>query len=406
MRRRIHLGATTWALAALLLTSGACSSDDDGGAAPVQDAGADGSGDEPTGPTDAAEQVVVEVPAAPRAFAMGAGVPADGLGTDVVDSAWNRVDGRADAIAIWLDQGLPWTEIIAGDPLPAEYDAWLADVATRANGLGVDAIVVIDWLNPQRNGLARDALGRDVPGVALTDPALQAGLAAFAGDLAGRFNRLEFLIAVVEPNLIPTGDSAMFDAVLQTYREMRNAAQDAGANNVFPLWDFDTLRDTYDNDDVDGLSRITRFDERLDRFAVSLVPSRTFTGVSTLADDELAFLSELTTRPLAVVGASYPAEGFVTGGEAFASSENSQYNFLAWLAASGDRYQLDLVVWRLLMDPNDLLRDPCAGNLPGCDVDDVTRRYAPYASSGLIDDDGGTRPAAELWRNYLARPHN
>lgn len=384
----------------------ACSSDDGGNDAADADAGGEGSGDETTGPTDDAEQVVVDVPPTPRAFAMGVGVPADGFGTDAVDAMWNGVDGRSDAIAIWLDQGLPWTELIAGDPLPAEYDAWLADVATRANGLGVDAVVVIDWLNEDRDGLVRDALGRDLPSVTWTDPAVQAGLADFAADVAGRFSRLEYMVAVVEPNLLPAGNAQAFDALLQTYREMRNAAQDAGANHVFPLWDLDALRTAYDTGDTDALGRVTRFDERLDRFAVSVVPSRTFTGVTSLSDDDLAFLADLTTRPLAVVGASYPAEGFVSGGEAFASSENSQHNFFAWLAASADRYSMDLVVWRLIADPNDLLRDPCAGGLPGCDVDDVTRRYAPYASSGLLDDDLQARPSMALWRNYLARPHN
>lgn len=380
---------------------GACSSDDGGGSAAGGDAG-DAGVVQDAGPTDDAAAVPVEVPSAPRAFTMALGAPTIGP-DDLLDRAWGLAADDADVALVWLDGGLPWPEILAGDPLPADYEAHLDALVGRATSGSATVMVVVDVLAADRGGLVGDYAGREVAVPTLADPALNAAYAAFCADLAERFEPTWFVPVVAHDAWIannPGSVETMRAFYSQARREVQSVASRA---RVFPIWDYQTLLDVTDAQDPEGLGVISRFDELLDLFAVAFEPATQLRGVSQLPDEEFGFLDGLSTRPLAVV-ASYPANGFVRDGDVFASSENSQFNFLAWLFDRGDGLSMDLIAWRMALDPDPIVASPCEGVSGPCDPDDVAARYEPLRSTGLGTPDGTPRRAWDLWLDFLERP--
>lgn len=388
-----------WIALALAGALAACSSDDGGGGGDA-DAGDTGFTAD-AGPTDDAAAVPVEVPSAPRAFTMALGAPTTGP-SDVLDAAWDRATANADVALVWIDGGLPWPEILAGDPLPPDFTAHLDALEARATGGDATVMVVVDVLAPDRGGLVADYDGRGtVP--SLTDPEVVDAYAAFCGALAERFDPTWF-VPVVDLNVWTANRPESVEAMRQFYIEARREVQTvAGRARVFPLWDYQVLLDVTDAQDPEGLGVLSRFDELLDLFAIDFAPAEQLRGVGQLPDAEFDFLEGLSTRPLAVV-ASYPANGFVRDGDVFASSENSQFNFLAWLFDRGDGMSMDLVAWRMSVDPDPILAAPCEGVDPPCDPDRLTDRYETLRSTGLVTPDGDTRRSWDLWLDFLDRP--
>jgi len=358
-----------------------------------------------SGPDDEAEAVEVEVPVAPRAFRMATGVPIGVRASDALDAAWSAASEDSDGVLIWLDNGLPWAELLAGERFPDAYDAFLDDLEQRILATGGDTVVVIDLFNPSRDGFVRDVLGRPTDDLAIGfDQAnFAARYADFCATLASRL-RPRAVAPMVDVNLYAAATPEQQAAMIQAYVAARIAVQDVDPQiRVFPLWDIDMLRETAASNDAEGRPLIRQLDERLDVFAFQLRPADSLTPASELSPGDLDFARSLTTRPLGVVGTAYPSTGFVRGADVFASSENSQYNFLAYILAEGERLGLNQVAWRMATDPNTLLQDPC-GDLTVCDEADVTRRYDGLRSTGLRGAAGTSRRALTLWNDYRARP--
>ncbi|MFT6629456.1 MAG: hypothetical protein ACJA1R_002733, partial [Flavobacteriales bacterium] len=118
-------------------------------------------------------------------------------------------------------------------------------------------------------------------------------------------------------------------------------------------------------------------------------------------NDRLA--NPVTTRSLALVGTSFPAEGFTVDGNDFASSENSQFNFIALILELADAQRWELVTWRVGIDPDLWLADPCTGAIARCDEEAATARYGALRNNGLLDDQGVARAASTLWQDYFDR---
>jgi hypothetical protein len=396
----LHARAAILALAATLA---ACGSD---GAETDAEVEADtGFREEETGPEDEEDAVEIEIPVEPRRFLLGAGAQVLRLDAGSADLSWSRIGLDADVVAVFLDAGAPWPELVDEAPLPAEVDAWLTALEQRLARTPGRRMVVLDPLDADRLGLVGDLLGRSDAG----PPALatQAARDAWARWTAIVTDRLEpdYVSPIVEPNLAIAGAETLTDPLVELYSAARIAAQDVDETvRVFPIWDVETLEQSWEEQTPAQVALFELLDERQDLFAVNLNPADGLRTASDLAAGELAFLPELSRRPIGLVGVGYPAAGFVRGADVFASSENSQFNFLAWLLTEADALDAELVVWRLYVDPNEVLAAPCATAGEPCDEAAASAALERWRSCGLWSAAGAERRALDLWRQFRARP--
>ncbi len=392
---------------------GACSSDD--GLVHAPDAGPGDVVETPeAGPSDDAARVDVTVnPQAPRAFRLAIGVPSIDLDSAFAAESWEFATANADILAIELAGGLPWPEILAEEALPPEYEAFLADLADRASQSERDVLLIVDPLNSDRNGLVGDVFGRedvDVSTLLFSNAELRRGYAAFCEDLAARFGP-RYFVPVVEINRYGSTRSDDFDSLRSLYVDLREQVKFASANAlVFPTWSYAQLVMTHTTQNSVQLAWFDRMDESLDLFAIDYRPSIDGRTASDLVPADLDIIDRhrdetaggsYTTRPVAVVFGGYPGEGVVQGGEVFASSENSQFNYLAFLLGEGDRIDMELVTWTVPVDPDEWLAESCAGDA-GCNGAVREARYGGFRRHGLVGP-SGDRAARRLWSQYFER---
>lgn len=389
----------------------ACGSDDDPAPADTGDVGSSDAIE--TGPSDDAGRVDVEVPAptAPRAFRLGLGVPTDSLDEEFGQRSWDYATDNSDVLAIRLNNGLPWAEILAdGAALPAEYEAFLADLADRLSRTERDLLLIVDPFNADRTGLAPDVLGRSPvsAGLSFGDNTLRDGYEAFCEALAQRFQP-KYFVPFPDINVYGANNAEEFDALRIHYEELRQTVKFAsGQTLVFATWNFTQLRQAIRSGNETQLAWIAELDEALDFFAVDYRPALSGTTAAELSgapfvDVDRREIDSVTTRKLIVVDAGYPAAGVNQAGEVFASSENSQFNYLAFALALGDELDIEMLVWTVAMDPDRWLLDPCGEGAEECDTAAFESRYGDLRQHGILDSDGGIRAATSLWEQYAER---
>lgn len=389
----------------------ACSSDGTSSEPDVADVG---SGDAiETGPSDDAGRVDVEVPAptAPRAFRLSLGVPVDALDEEFGQQSWDYATANSDVLTVRLNNGLPWAEILAdGAALPAEYEAFLADLADRVGRSERDLLLIVDPFDADRVGLAADVLGRPPVsnGLSFADRTLQDGYEAFCEALAQRFQP-KYFVPFPDLNVYGANNAEQFDALRVHYEELRQTVKFAsGQTLVFATWNFNQLRQAIRSGNETQLAWISELDEALDFFAIDYRPSLVGTTAADLSgapfvDVDRRQIDSVTTRRLVIVDAGYPAAGVNQSGEVFPSSENSQFNYLAFALALGDELDIEMLVWTVAVDPDRWLLDLCGEGVEDCDVAPFEERYGELRQHGIVDSDGGFRAATSLWEQYAER---
>lgn len=404
-RHRILAAASL--VAAALLAGCGDSADNDG----TNNDGDAGNPMNPDGPSDDAPAVEVEVPVTPRLFLLGVGLPVDQIDLASSSLAWEQSRVDADVVALFFDGGVPWAEMFAQADLPPQVDAWLSEIEDRLARTPGEVLVVVDALNPNRTELVGDLLGRaDGPTPTLGDAETDAAYARWVSLLAGRLGA-DRVAPLVEPNLLLAGrrdeaeQTATTNGLVSLYTASQRAVQDADpATRVFPIWDAETLALVAAEETPVQRSLLTFLDERQDALAVTFNPADGFRTASDLVAGEFAYLGTLSRRPIAFVGTGYPAVGFTRNDSVFASSENSQFNYLAWLFAEAETLDAELVVWRTYSDPDDILRNACSAGDAGCIGPDVRSRLERWRATGLRSAAGGERRGLSLWRLYRERP--
>ncbi|MFT4704817.1 MAG: hypothetical protein ACI81R_002525 [Bradymonadia bacterium] len=362
------------------------------------------------GPSDDAERTDVEVPTRQRQFRMSISGPVQGLGTPWNTQVWEEVASRSDLVTITLEGGLPWAEILAQEPLPAEYESELALLAERTLATGLSVLLIVDPLNEGRTGFVSDALGREdvMSTIAFDNADFGAGYQRFCEDLITRFTPT-FFVPIVAHNWYGEQSPDAREGVLAWYTTLFSGLTRQPVA-VFPVWDFWTLQATIRNNDTEQLNFITRYDPLQALFGLTLYPALEGIGLDALTAEDFTRLDKndrlanpVTTRSLALVGTSFPAEGFTVDGNDFASSENSQFNFIALILELADAQRWELVTWRVGIDPDLWLADPCTGAIARCDEEAATARYGALRNNGLLDDQGVARAASTLWQDYFDR---
>lgn len=400
---------------ALLVLASLAACGDSSGSSSEGDASSETS--EPTvpieGPEDDAQAVEVEVPQTPRSYQMGIRAFYYDRSIAAQDRTWTFIDDHADAVAIVLDSGIPWQELIDGDDFPAGFESELVEWEERLLGRDLDVYIAVDAFAPDRLGLAPDSEGRQVPqavaGASAGDPTVAQALVAYSERLVQRFEPA-FFSPMIDINVYLLNRPSDYESAVLTYKEAREAAKRVRfETQVFPTWNLELLAGLGPNSEDDQYAQMRMLDANSDRLGLSITPATFLMTPESLADDHIRQVEQWTSREIVIANTGYPSVGFQAGPIILPSSENTQHNFLANVLSVAEDGRYDLVVWSYPYDFPAVLESLCPGRIENsneaCSRSDEFDALRPYVSAGLATAGVAAKKALSLWDDWYARQY-
>jgi hypothetical protein len=327
---------------------------------------------------------------------------------DVDDAALSytaeRLQADGDLIAHHLDEGIPWPEALAGDPLPAPLMAeWEYRRAISAEHQVYLAITPIDisrtWLAPYHGPEGVVPLPAPWDGYTFDHPDVQAAYLNYARR-AIDFFQPDYLAIGIEVNGLLTNTPDAWPAYLALHQHVYTQLKaDYPGLPVMASLVGTALLEGYTEEADHAAQQQARQDilPYTDIFALSLYPYMSVYTTDIIPDDLFARLHELSDKPIAIAETGYPADTFSLtlpdGVFTFASDAQKQADYMRRLLESAQVYEFRFVV-------NFVLRDyDAVWEALGRDETLVIWR-----DTGIYDEDGELRPAGDLWLEWLARP--
>lgn len=348
----------------------------------------------------------------------------------------------ASIISLHIDFfGIPWKELMTGDPLPPAWESAMAEIEALRNDLGLPVVLSLTPLAGTRDRLAPRAFGDGErllfdgtfgsPCQPLSErddaAAVEAAYDAYVDHMVERFDP-SFLAISIEVDLYRrTCPSAWSDLVTMLNRIYENQKNRTPGLPVFHTFLADFLWEAATPDapcvgfDRSCVEENVAAMEALsgDLFALSSYPLGTRIVNGGLPDDFLTVFAELTGKPVAVAETGYQAfslqdldpEGSGECVTALPSSLQDQRWWMEHLLDAAEEVRMPFVIW---WSDHDLMPEhasvPCTCEVEGdpfcealalADPDDA-RLLRSFSTMGVRDYDGDPRPALEPWHRALA----
>ena len=344
-------------------------------------------------------------PETSRSFAMGfTPFPHDGALQGVLD-AFEMIDEEGDLAVYHWDNGVPWNEMLNGQPHP---DLGTLQYLRSLCPAGNEVYLAVTPISITRDGLAPfygdQPLTPPWDGYAFDDPDVVTSFANYCEAMIAIFQP-KWLAFGIEANLLHSFAPAKWNAYVSLATQTSAALR---ANHpslpVFVSLQADDFWDRV-NDPPDPTTGLThrqacaQFVALGDLVGVSCYPVwSTWSGkVWQLPADYLDRIARLDPgKPLAIAETGWPAERL-----------DAPYPITQRIHAQDQRDWVDLMLstlerrnavfvnWYLTWDFDDLWN---SGTLPHT----ALNRY--FRDMGLKDGRGGFRPGLATWREWLARP--
>jgi hypothetical protein len=346
--------------------------------------------------------------APPRSYHLGFTPWPYDLSFEAVDYTYARITTDADLIAHHLDDGVPWSEALAGDPYPSALtDDWQGRVERTPPGHKV--YLAITPLNTERHGMA--GFRGDDANMPLTapwdrydfdHPDVKAAYVNFLVDAVEFFDP-DYLCFGIEVNLLIEANPAKWDALVEllrhTYAEMKARYPD------LPVFVSLTAPDLLEGwTEVDHARQMQAVEDVLpysDYYGLSLYPYMSAYMTTQIPPTMYADLLALSNKPVVIAETGYPAQTFsiMDGTLTFESDADRQHTFITGLLEAADQYEFEFIVWYTIRD-YDQLWEYFNTSMP-----DLSDLAAIWRDTGLYDENGEPRPALGAWLTALARPH-
>jgi hypothetical protein len=340
----------------------------------------------------------------PRTFRMGFTPFPYAISPEAVIWTYDHLAQDADLIVHHFDNGVPWTEALAGD----RYDDNLMDDwrYRRAHVPdGHDLLVTVTPISITRDGLANYRGAQDdMPLPAPFDsyrfdhPDVITAFLRYCESAIDYFDPDYFMMGI-EVNLLAKLRPDLWDSYVtlhrSVYRTLKSAYPDLPVLVSFTGID---LLSGYTDADLTMQQRAwTDMIDYTDIAAFSLYPYMTAYMTDRLPSGMFDDLAALTDKPLAVSETGYPAQSFHVGVGAdlmFNSDATKQADYITLLLESAQAHEFVFVVNFVLRD-YDALWQAIGGQ------EDLT---IVWRDTGLYDESGEPRPALGVWHRWLARP--
>lgn len=328
------------------------------------------------------------------------------ISVEAVRWSYARIAEDADLIVHHFDNGVPWTEALAGTVYHQQIqDDWAWRRANTPEGHAL--LVTVTPINFDRTGLAayrgaEDDMPLPAPfdGYSFDHPDVTAAYLRYCQDIIDYFKPDYFMFGI-EVNLLMKNRPGLWASYLalhqQVYAVLRAFYPD------LPLFvsvtGFDLLEGYTDANHADQVRALTDILPHTDMLGLSLYAYLTAYMTSPLPDDMFDRLAALTDKPIAVTETGYPAQDFAVEIEdgtqiEFVSDADRQAAYITLLLDAAQANEFVFVVNFVVRD-YDTLWEQIGGQ------EDIT---ILWRDTGLYDEAGHPRPALDIWRAALARP--
>ena len=370
--------------------------------------------EEPETPTDDTVPVSIDIPQSPRSYRLGfQSFPYESTLAAEVET-WGYISDHADMVMVTMNDGVPWEEMINGDPLPASISDRLDEIELYLNAFNGKSYLAIDMFSPSRTGLAPDSEGRTVPdvveGASAAEPTVKEAYIRYSELLVERLEPDYFspMVRLDEYFYLRPSD---YEAATETYSDLREEIKDLRVETqVFPTWNLEVLAALTPNSAGVMFNDMRTLDAHSDLVGVVVNPASYLLDAEIMETDVLSQIEEYTVRDVLVI-ASYPSAGYEAPPIIFPSSEASQYNFLASLLTTAENGNYMGIIWQFPYDIDLYLEALCPGRLldprtPCFDNEAEFDLLRPNGSAGLLSPDGNRKTVSDLWNEFYARSYS
>ena len=339
-----------------------------------------------------------------RAFYMGFTPFPHAIGQEAVDFAYERIAQDADLIVHHFDNGVPWTEALAGEPYhPNMMNDWRFRRSQIPDGhrllVTMTPIHLMrDQLAPYRGEAEDMPLPVPFDSYAFDHPdVIQAFIAHCQTTID--FFQPDYFIFGIEVNLVMKLSPDLWDAYMVLHREVYNTLKAIypDLSVMVSLTGHDLLPGYTDADHEDQMRALADVLDYTDVVAWSLYPYMTAYMTNQIPQDMFDDLAALADKPMAVAETGYPAQSFTVSEGVyieFDSDETKQAEYITLLLEKAQVHEFLFVVNFVLRDYDDLW-------LAIGGREDLT---IVWRDTGLYSETGDVRPALDIWREWLARP--
>jgi hypothetical protein len=345
-------------------------------------------------------------PAESRPFLLGFTPFPYEVSNEAVAYTYERISQDADLIVHHFDSGVPWTEALAGE----RYNINIINDWTFRRRSVPEAHQLMVTVTPIR--LLRDGLAlyrgeaEDLPIPAPFDsyhfdhPDVIAAFIHYCDSIITFFQPDYFLFGI-EVNLLMKNAPDQWDSYMVLHREVY-----AHLKATYPdlpafvsLTGIDLIDGYTDANHADQARALADVLPHTDIVGLSIYPYMTGYLTNAIPTDLIDQLAALTEQPIAITETGYPAQDFaIVNGLLriqFDSDEDKQAAWVRHVLDKAAEYEFEMVVNFVLRDYDALWRYIGAR-------EDLT---IAWRDTGLYSEDGSTRPALDIWREWLALPY-
>lgn len=333
---------------------------------------------------------------ASRSFLMGFSTWTYGPENADIIATYDFVLNNGDIYSEQVDGKIPWDAWINGSDLP---DDFVSGVTARAEQkpAAMNSMLSVSLLNTDRTALVEDWVSGQAPSFTHWDDQ----------DLEDAyFKHVDYLIGLFDPDYVvlamETNEVLMHSPDhWQEYKSLMGQIR-TRVRSKYPdikLSESMTLHNWYlaeVDDPVAYSAEIASYLNQMDFAAISFYPF--FKGLNTQAGYQSAFdfLHDLVTIPIAFVETNHIAEDLdIPGYNLFiASDECQQQDYLHTLFLNADAQDYEIIIWWAHRDYDALWE-----SFP----DEVKDVGQIWRDTGLLDQEGGERPAFNSWQTVLSK---
>ena len=336
-----------------------------------------------------------------RAFWMGFTPFPHDTTQDALD--YNRVRLRQDGdlIAHHLDEGVPWVEALAGQPISGELaDEWAYRKAVAEDRTTLLSITPIDIsrseMAPYFSPDGVLPLPEPWSTYAFDHPDVKTAYLNYARSAIDFFEP-DYLVLGIEVNGLLKSSPEKWSSYLVLHQYVYRAlkAEHPRLPMMVSLIGIDLLEDASAVDPVTQRQALDAILPYSDYFALAMYPYMSSFSTDVIPEDLFTRLRAMSDKPMAITETGYPAEPFTItfpeGPFVFEGTEEKQDQYMALLLTSAQALDFRFIV-------NFVLRDYDAiWEQLGRD-----ETLAIWRDTGIYDETGALRLAGDRWLEWLA----
>jgi hypothetical protein len=331
-----------------------------------------------------------------RNFEMGFSTWSFGTDLSDKDKTYQFIANNADVYAEQVDNKIPWKSWINSTSLPGTFTSDIADRAARRLP-NHKLLLAVSLLNSERNDLLEDYDGSIPSYSALDDSIIENAYFKHLDYLITQLNP-DYLLIAMEVNDLLIKSAGKWQAYQRLMTRIRSRLKRAYPNLL--LSESITLHNWFQpnvNEPDTFIAEISSYlNQNMDFAAISFYPFFKGQHTKTEFQEAFDFLHSQTNLPIAFVETTHLAENLEVSSLNLSISSNAceQKDYAEMLLLNAFREDYAFIIWWAHRDYDKLWE-----SLPP-EQKDLGKLWR---DTGLLNEEGNSRPAYTLWREVFQR---